>query len=284
MAAGSPFGTQSLEQCTVCSSAALLISVCCALTFLAKEWYLISVRILGGYKISEDDRRWEMRLQILSGANNNKMFFFFLSVLGPVQGRILHLITGKGTIQESIRTGISEVITEDTGDRIISEAGIEASIRGANITEEDMGTTGLTGKTTAKLTALAGGGRAPAPPREGLLPRGLEVTPEILTSRHLIAPGGLPLLGPPPTTAELSLPSVNLGRTKSHLPRKPERLRPREKTKVTIRRSSRFREQLLKMPRRLRDQSRGKTCRPMAAARRRELLRLSSARGNAALR
>lgn len=79
MAAGSPFGTQSLEQCTVCSSAALLISVCCALTFLAKEWYLISVRILGGYKISEDDRRWEMRLQILSGANNNKMYFLFIS-------------------------------------------------------------------------------------------------------------------------------------------------------------------------------------------------------------
>ncbi len=91
------------------------------------------------------------------------------------------------------RTGISEVITEDTGDHIISEAEIEGSIRGANITEEDMGTTGLTGKTTAKRIALVGGGHAPVHPREGLLPQGLEVILEILISHHLIGRGGLPL-------------------------------------------------------------------------------------------
>lgn len=206
------------------------------------------------------------------------------SVLGPVQGHILHLITGKGTIQESIRTGISEVITEDTGDHIISEAEIEGSIRGANITEEDMGTTDLTGKTTAKRIALVGGGHAPVHPREGLLPQGLEVILEILISHHLIGRGGLPLLGLPPTIAELSLPSVNLERRKSHLPRKPGHLRLQEITKVMILKSSRFQEQLLKMPRHLRDQNHGKMCPPMVAAQHRELLRLSSARGNAALR
>ena len=47
------------------------------LTFLAKDWDFISIRIFGVYKISEGDRRWEMRLQILSGTNNNKMCFFY---------------------------------------------------------------------------------------------------------------------------------------------------------------------------------------------------------------
>lgn len=169
-----------------------------------------------------------------------------MSVLGPVQDHILHLITEKGTIQESIRIGISEVITEDTGDRITSVAEIEGSIRGASITEEDMGITGQTGKTIARHIALAEGGPALVHPREGLLHQDPEVILEILISHLLIGQGGLPLPGLPQITAELSLPSVSPGRKRSPLPRMPGHLRLQERTKAMNLRSSRFQEQRLK--------------------------------------
>lgn len=201
--------------------------------------------------------RGKMRLQIKLRINF-KILFFSLSVLGLVQDHILHLITEKGTIQESIRTVISEVITEDTGDRIISVAEIEGFIHGASTTEEDMAITGLTGKITAKHIALVEGGHAPVHPRGGLLHQGPEVILEIPISHHLIGQGGLPLLGLPQITAELSLPSVNLERRRSHLPRMPGHLRLREIIKGMIRRSSRFQERRLKMSRHRRDPNHGK--------------------------
>lgn len=179
-------------------------------------------------------------------------------VLGLVQDHILHLITEKGTIQESIRTVISEVITEDTGDRIIFVAETEGFIHGASITEEDMAITGLTGKITAKRIALVEGGHALVHPRGGLLHQGPEVILEIPISHLLIGQGGLPLLGLPQIIAELSLPSVSLERRRSHLPRMPEHLRLQEIIKGMILRSSRFRERRLKTSRHLRDQNHGK--------------------------
>lgn len=183
---------------------------------------------------------------------------FFFSVLGPVQDRILHLITGKGTIQESIRAGISEVIIEATGDHIIFEAEIEGFIPGASIIEEDMGITGQTGKTTAKRIALVEGGHALVPPREGLLHPGLEVVLGILISHLLIGRGGLPLPGLPQITAGWSLLSVNLERRKSHLPRITGHLSLQEIIKEMSLRSSRFQEQWLKKSRHLRDQNHGR--------------------------
>lgn len=179
-------------------------------------------------------------------------------VLGPVQDHILHLITEKGTIRESIRTGISEVIIEDTGDRIIFVAEIEGFIHGASITEEDMGITDQTGKIIAKRIALVEGGHALVRPREGLLHQGLEVILEILISHLLIGQGGLPLPGLPQIIAELSLPSVNPERRKSHLPRILGHLRLQEIIKVMSLRSSLFQEQWLKTSRHLRDQNHGK--------------------------
>lgn len=179
-------------------------------------------------------------------------------VLGLVQDHILHLITEKGTIQESIRTVISEVITEDTGDRIIFVAETEGFIHGASITEEDMAITGLTGKITAKRIALVEGGHALVHPRGGLLHQGPEVILEIPISHLLIGQGGLPLLGLPQIIAELSLPSVSLERRRSHLPRMPEHLRLQEIIKGMILRSSRFQERQLKTSRHLRDQNHGK--------------------------
>lgn len=153
---------------------------------------------------------------------------------------------------------ISEAITEDTGDRIISVAETEGFIPGANTTEEDMGITGPTGKTTARPTALAGGGRAPARPRGGLLPHGPEAIPGILINHLLTAQGGLPLPAHPQIIVGLSLPSVNLERRRNHPPRMPGHPRLREITKETSLRSSSFQEQGLKMPRRPRDQNRGR--------------------------
>lgn len=180
------------------------------------------------------------------------------SVLGPVPDRILHLTTGKGTIRESIKTGISEGITEATGDHIIFEAEIEGFIPGASTTEEDMAITGQTGKTTAKRTARVEGGRALVPPREGLLRPGLEVILGIPISHLLIGRGGLPPPAPPRITAEWSLLSGNLERRRSPLPRITGHLSLQEITKVMSLRSSRFQEQWLKMSRRLRDQNRGR--------------------------
>lgn len=179
-------------------------------------------------------------------------------VLGLVRGPILHLITEKGTIRESTRTGISEVIIEDTGDRITSVAEIEGFIHGASITEEDMEITGQTGKIIARRIALVEEGHAPGHPREGLLHQGLEVILEILISHLLIGQGGLPLPGLPQIIAESSLPSVNLERRRNHLPRTPGHLRLQERIKAMSLRSSRFQEEQLKTQRHPRDQNHGK--------------------------
>lgn len=166
----------------------------------------------------------------------------------------------------SIRTVISEAITEDTGDRIISVAGTEGFTPGASTTEEDMGITDPTGKTTARPTALAGGGRAPARPRGDLLPQGPEAIPGILINHLPTAQGGRPLPARPRITVGLSLPSVNLARRRNHPPRMPGHPRLRETTKETSLRSSSFQEPGLKMPRHPRDQKRGKMSAAMARA------------------
>ena len=134
--------------------------------------------------------------------------FFLSSVLGPVRDHILHLTTGRGTTNESTRTGIFEGTTEDIGDLITSVAGIEVFTHGASITEVAMGITGPTGKTTAKLIALGGAVPVRGRLRGGLHPRDREVILEILTSRPPIDRGGLRPLGPPPTTAEPGLLSA----------------------------------------------------------------------------
>lgn len=134
----------------------------------------------------------------------------------------------------------------------------EGFIPGANTTEEDMAITGPTGKTTARPTALAGGGRAPARPREGLLLHGPEVIPGILISHLPTGRGGLPLPARPRITVELSLPSVSLERRRNHPPRMLGHPRPQEITKETSLRSSSFQELELKMPRHPRDQNHGK--------------------------
>lgn len=131
------------------------------------------------------------------------------SVLGPVQDHILRLTTEKGTTQECIRAGISEVITEGTGDHIISVGGTEDFIHGANITEEAMEITGQIGKIIAKPTALVGGVPALDHQREGLHHQDQEAILETLISHLLIGQEGLHLPGLPRTTAELSLPSVD---------------------------------------------------------------------------
>lgn len=184
--------------------------------------------------------------------------FFFSSVLGLVQDPILHLTTEKGTTQGSIRTVISGAITEDTGDRIISVGETEGFTPGASTTEEDMGITDPTGKTTGRPTAPAGGGHAPAHPREGLLPHGPEAIPGILINHLPTARGGLPLPARPRIIVGWSLPSVNLERRRSRPPRMPGHPRLREITKETSLRSSSFQERGLKMPRHPRDQNRGK--------------------------
>lgn len=161
---------------------------------------------------------------------------------------------------------ISEATTEDTGGRIISAGETEGFTPGASTTEEDMAITGPTGKTTARPTALAGAGRAPARPRGGLLPHAPEVIPGILINHLPTAPGGLPLPAPPQTTVGSSLPSVNLGRRRNHPPRTPGRRRPRAITKETSPRSSSFQERGLKTPKHPRDPSRGKTSAATARA------------------
>lgn len=130
------------------------------------------------------------------------------SVLGPVQDHILHLTTEKGTTQEFIRAGISEVTIEGTEDHIISVGGTEDFIHGASITEEAMEITDQIGKIIAKPTALVEGVPALDHQREGLHHQDQEAILEILISHLLIGQGGLHLPGLPRTTAELSLPSV----------------------------------------------------------------------------
>lgn len=142
----------------------------------------------------------------------------------------------------------------------------EGFIPGASTTEEDMGITDPTGKTTARPTALAGGGRAPARPREGLLPHGPEVIPGILINHPPTAQGGLPLPARPRIIVESSLPSVNLERRRNHPPRMPGRPRLREITKERSLRSSSFQERGLKTPRHPRDQKHGKMWAAMARA------------------
>lgn len=121
-----------------------------------------------------------------------------------------------------------------------------------------MGITDPTGKITARPTALAGAARAPAHPREDLLPHAPEVIPGILINHLPTAQGDLPLPAPPRIIVGLSLPSVNLGRRRNHPPRMPGHPRLREITKETSPRSNNFQERGLKMLRHRRDQNHGK--------------------------